>query len=345
MANYKQYLPVLIFLTLLVLSIFVLKSLLITLFMSAILAYSVYPLYHRVKKRMGNETLAAALLCLLVLIVLIVPCIFLIKGLVHESYSLYLFVKENVSPQLSDDCQAFLCRTGRNVLQNEVIVNQIQEFGSVITTWIVARGSAILVSIPRLLLHLFIIFFTLFYFLKDGKALVQSAWRYLQIQKKDYFHVLSRLKEILHGVIYGYLFIALIQGALGALGFFLFGLSSPLFWGLVMAFLSLIPYLGTGLIWLPAAIFIIGEGIFYNSTGLVVKGAGLILYGIVIISSADNVLRPKLMSSKAHIHPLVMFIGILGGALTFGAVGVLLGPLLLSVTVVIMDIFLSSKSA
>jgi len=139
------------------------------------------------------------------------------------------------------------------------------------------------------------------------------------------------------------LLIALIQGALGALGFFLFGISSPLFWGLLMGILSLLPMVGTGLIWVPAALILLLNGIFQDSYSLIFKGIGLFLYGLLIVSSLDNILRPKLISEKVKIHSAVILLGILGGVYLFGPLGVIVGPLIFSMTLVLLKAYFNSK--
>lgn len=339
--SYKHYVPIAIFIVLVVLSLVIITPLLISLFLGAILAYAIYPLYHKITLK--NKSLAAILMCIVVMILLIIPSIFLIRGLVQESYTLYHFVRDNVSVPLYSSCQSFWCKTLQEVTHNEVVMEQVQSAGIGVTSWLITKGSTFLVSIPRLLLHLFIIFFTMFYFLKDGENLVKVIGDHMQLKRGEYSYIIRRLQEIMSGIMYGYLLIGLIQGALGALGFFLFGVSSPLFWGMVMGFLSLIPFLGAGLVWLPAAIFIVSQGVLHDSSWLIFKGIGLAVYGLIIISGADNVLRPKLMGSKAKIHPLIIFLGIFGGVFTLGAIGVILGPLLLSLTVVLMDVFLAGK--
>ena len=179
----------------------------------------------------------------------------------------------------------------------------------------------------------------MFYFLKDGKQLFHKIVPYLGTEKVQYTHILTRLKEIINGVVYGYLLVALIQGALGALGFFIFGISSPLLWGLVMAILSLIPFVGTGVVWVPASVFILLDGMFSDSNWLIFKGIALFIYGLVFIASSDNILRPKLMGDKAKIHPAIVMLGIFGGVFVLGPLGVILGPLILSLTFVVVKTF------
>jgi len=165
----------------------------------------------------------------------------------------------------------------------------------------------------------------------------------LSMKKKKYFFLIKRLKEIIHGVVYGYIIVALIQGILGGLGFFIFGINSPIFWGMVMSIFALIPFIGTGVIWLPASLLLIFDGIFQNSNNLLFKGIGLLIYSFIFVSSLDNFLRPKLMSDKAKVHPLILFLGVLGGIFFFGPIGVIAGPLILSLTSVFIDAYLSKE--
>ncbi len=340
--SYRDYVPIAVFAVLLVLSVIIIRPLFISLFLGGILAFAVHPLYRRMKFK--NRNLAAILMCVLVLVILIVPAIFMIKSLVQESYQLYQFARENVSPSFLADCPSWWCEAVQKVIHNDAVRGQIKTLGIDVSGWLIGKGSALLVSIPKLFLHLFIIFFTLFYFLKDGENLVAVIGEHLQLRRGEYSFIIQRLQEILSGIVYGYLLIGLIQGVLGALGFFLFGISSPLFWGMVMGFLALIPFLGAGLVWLPAEIFLVVQGILQDSSLGIVQGIGLALYGLFIVSGVDNVLRPKLMGSKAKIHPAIILLGIFGGVFTLGAIGVILGPLVLSLTVVLMEVFLGKKS-
>ena len=206
---------------------------------------------------------------------------------------------------------------------------------------VIEKGSAFLVAVPKVVLTLFVMFFTMFYFLKGGEEFLQKLNSYLRIHQKKYLLILQRLQDIVKGVVFGYVIVALMQGVIGGIGFFLFGVSSPLFWGFVMALLALIPFLGTGFVWIPAAVYIIFQGVVTNSTWLIVKGVGLFVYGLVFVSTLDNFIRPKLISEKAKIHPVVVMIGIFGGMLFFGPIGLIVGPLVLCLTMVFLQVYLS----
>lgn len=327
---------------LIILSFFLIKPFLEALLVGVLLAYFTFPLYKLLDKKLSS-TLSSLLVCLLVLLLMVIPTFFLVKFLVNDSYSLLLLVKERVSTEIFSGCNYQICSSIEGVLQHPSVAAEIQSFTQSLTTKIFERGSQFLFSIPSLILNLFVMFFTLFYFLKNGNDFLSKINHYLSMQKKEYSRILSRLKEIVHGVVYGYLMVAGIQGALGALGFWIFGVSSPLLWGLIMGLFALIPILGTGVIWVPAALILFLNGLTQNSNLLIFKGAGLFLYGLLIVSTIDNILRPKLIGDRAKIHPLIILLGVFGGLLLFGPLGVIIGPLVISITFVIAETYLSKK--
>ncbi len=339
----KSYTPIAVFLLLIVLSFFIVKPFLLAIFLGAIFAYSFYPLYKWGKKKLGNDSLRAFLICLIVLILIIIPAIFFVKTLIQESYTIYVLGKQKISIGLFKQCNNYFCNLLKELSENPQVKYQFEESLKLITNSIIRKGSDILVSIPKILLNLFVMFFTMFYFLKDGAVFVRKVGSYLSMQKKKYVIVMRRLKEIVHAIVYGYALIALMQGALGALGFFVFGVSSPLFWGMLMAFLALVPYLGTGLVWGPAAIIIFLDGIFQDSNVLIYKGIGLFFYGLIFIGGIDNLVRPKIIGAKAKIHPALILLGIFGGIFFMGPIGVIAGPLIFSLTAMVIETYLSNK--
>ncbi|HLC97549.1 MAG TPA: AI-2E family transporter [Candidatus Nanoarchaeia archaeon] len=335
--EYRKYVPALLFVLLLVLAALIVRPFFGAIFLGALLAYVFYPLHTFLTKRIKKPTISAILVCLLVLALLVVPAVFFVKTLVEESYVIYLVIKQKVATGIFTDCQLQFCQAIQEFGKNPEIQFQVQETLRTVTNWIIQKGSSFLLSIPRILLNVFIMFFLLFYGLLQGKTVVGSVSHYLQVHPRRYQYVITRLREIVHGLIYGYVLIALLQGALGALGFFLFGVPSPLFWGLVMALLALLPFLGTGFIWIPASAFLFLQGVFQNDNLLLLKGIGLFVYSFLFVGSVDNILRPKLVSGKAKVHPALILLGVFGGVLLFGPLGVLLGPLLLSLTAVLLE--------
>ncbi len=315
----------------------------LALFVGALLAYTFYPLYKFALKKTGKPTISSFLVCFLVLLMVIIPAGFLIKVLVQESYFIYLFFKQKLAVGLFEKCTSEFCKAITEFSQSELVSSQLKEIVRTATNWVIGKGSAFLINLPRLLMNLFVVFFTLFFFLKDGEDLLKRLHGYFQLHQANYALILNRLREIVHGVVYGYLLVAVIQGIFGALGFFLFGIPSPLFWGVVISFFALIPAIGTGVIWVPASLLLILDGVFQNSTPLILKGVGLFVYSFLFVGTIDNILRPKLISEKAKIHTAIIMLGIFGGILLFGPIGVMLGPLALSLTAEVMRVYLVER--
>tara|TARA_Y100000310_G_C20593700_1_gene769411 strand:- start:350 stop:1384 length:1035 start_codon:yes stop_codon:yes gene_type:complete len=338
--NYRSYVPLLAFILLLVLSFFVIKPFLVAIFFGGLLAYIFYPLYDFLTKKIRGKTISALLICLLIIVIIIVPGFFFVKALIQESYVIFLVIKQKLAIGVFTGCENSFCGFIENLWGDPDIQFQIQEIGKAVTNWVIEKGSELLASIPGFLLNLFIMLFTMFYFLKDGKPFLKKLARHLLPRNNDYSGLLKKINDLVHGLVFGYLLVALIQGTIGAIAFFVLGISSPIFWGVMMALFALIPFIGTGIIWAPASIIMFLEGIFLGSNVLVFKGVGLFIFGLVVIGGVDNILRPKMMGDKAKIHPAIVLLGIFGGTVVFGPLGVIIGPFILSLTMIAVKAYL-----
>ncbi len=263
----------------------------------------------------------------------------------QESYILFILLRQKMEIGLFLNCENQFCQLVESLGSDSVFGEQIQGTVKSAANWLVDKGSGFLASLPKAILNTFITFFSMFYFLRDGKMFFRKAGSFLGLAEEKYSLILHRLREITNGVIYGYFFVAILQGVLGGIGFAILGIPSPLFWGAVMGLLAMIPYLGTGIIWGPAALMLFLDGMFQDSTSLMVKGIGLAVYGLVIVSGLDNYLKPKIMSNKARIHPAIMMVGLFGGIFLFGPLGVFVGPFILSMTVVLMKVYFSKTAS
>lgn len=339
MAHPKEYLPFAVLVILILFSFILIKPFVLALFLGAILAYITHPVYAWVARKVKYKSLASFLVCFLVILLITVPAFFLVKALVQESYVMFIVIKQKLAVGLFQNCHNQFCQFVEQKVNNPQVIHTIQELSKNASTWIVQRGSNFLVSIPHVFLNLFIIFFSMFYFLRDSERLTSRIKVLLDTHSKSYTLIAGRVHEIVRGILYGYLLVALIEGAAGALGFFIFGISSPLLWGIVLAFATFVPMLGSSIVWVPAAVILFLNGMFQDSSLIMLQGAGLFIYGLLIIGGIDNFLRPKLIGDRAKIHPLVILLGILGGVILVGPLGLLLGPLILALTLFIFDLY------
>jgi len=142
---------------------------------------------------------------------------------------------------------------------------------------------------------------------------------------------------MVHATIYGGILVALLQGFLGGLAFWFLGLPSPVFWGTVMVFLSFLPIVGPFLVWGPVVLYFFFEGTFF-------KGIVLLVWGGAVVGLSDNFLRPILISKRTKLHTMLLFFGVLGGIKSFGLLGLIVGPLVVTICMTILDIY-SEKAA
>jgi predicted PurR-regulated permease PerM len=149
--------------------------------------------------------------------------------------------------------------------------------------------------------------------------------------------IFDRTREVIYASVYGVIVIAGIQGTLGGLAFAFLGLPSPLVWGVVMFFLSMVPLVGSSVVWVPTAAYLAVNGHWG-------KALALALWGALVIGTIDNFLRPKLVGERAGLHELLIFFSVLGGLRIWGALGLALGPVVVAITLALLDIFRRADS-
>jgi predicted PurR-regulated permease PerM len=173
--------------------------------------------------------------------------------------------------------------------------------------------------------------FAIFYFFRDGPALADWLRHTLPLEEVQSAEIIRRVREMIEASVYGVIVLSLLQGTLGGLAFLVLGLPNPLIWGAVMVVLSTIPVAGAFVVWIPAAIYL-------AATGDWGKAILLTAWGTLVIGTIDNFLRPKVMGQKARMHELLLFFAVLGGLVVFGVAGLVLGPVLVAVTLGLVDV-------
>ncbi len=177
----------------------------------------------------------------------------------------------------------------------------------------------------------FFVVFTVYYLFRDGEELAAWLPQVLPLEEAQGRELLRRAREMIDASVYGVIVLAVLQGLLGGLAFLALGLPDPVVWGAVMVVLSTIPVTGSFLVWAPAAVYLAATGRW---------GAALLLavWGLLVIGLVDNFLRPKVMGQKARMHELLLFFAVLGGLVVFGVPGLVVGPVLLAVTLCLLDV-------
>ncbi len=341
--KYNTHILVTLFVLLLILSFFIVKPYLLALFLAALLAYMLFPIHSWLVKKTNSPKLSSIFISIIVLLLLILPSIYFFKTLIQESYIIYITIKQRLATGIIQGCEASICESSKEFLNIPEVKFQIERASRFITNYVIQKGSDLITSIPTIIVNVFLMIFAMYYFLLQGPKLIERIGYYLSMKKAEYANIITRLREVTKGILYGYVLVAFLQGFLGGIGLWIFGIPSPIFWGIVMAFLALIPYLGTGFVWAPSAILLLLNGMSLNDNTLIYKGIGLFVYGVLVVSSIDNIIRPKIISDKTKIHPAIILVGIFGGMSLFGIFGVIIGPMVLSLAAIIIESYLGKE--
>jgi predicted PurR-regulated permease PerM len=198
--------------------------------------------------------------------------------------------------------------------------------------FLAARVGGLLADLAVFVFHLFVTLFALYFLLRDANAIMRAIRRTLPFDEPRRERMIRQTRDLVYASVTSGLFIASIQGLLGGLLFAALGLHAPVFWGVVMGFFALLPFFGTWVVWLPAAIWL-------ASTGHLVKALTLAAIGAAIIGSVDNVLRPAILAGRARMNGLLMFISLLGGVSMFGLLGLVLGPLVVALAAGLLEAY------
>jgi predicted PurR-regulated permease PerM len=185
---------------------------------------------------------------------------------------------------------------------------------------------------------IFFILFAMYYLFRDGEKIAMKLPDQIPLERDRAVRILTHTREIISASVYGVLVIAIIQGTLGGLMFWFLGIPSSLVWGVLMTLLSTIPMAGAFVVWVPAAVILAISGHW-------IQAVILTLWGSVVIGTIDNFVRPKLVGQKAKMHELVIFFSVLGGLSLFGVLGILLGPVVVAITIALLEVLGESSES
>ncbi len=326
----------------------VMSSLVKTIIGGLVLSYVFYPLYRNVNKRLKMKTISALLVTLFVLLLLIVPTFLIVEKLSTEVRVGFVVAKQYLDGEAREvKCEGVgICQLIPKNLKDAdpklkaLLTNSLGKG----TEFVVNITTKALLALPSLIFNLFIMFFIMYYVFKDGTSLVDKVKQMLPLRKQRQEALISQFNEVATAVIHGTVIVAIIQGVLAGLGFYLFGVPSPVTWGIITFVVSLVPFLGAFIIWLPASLLIMFNGYYSGDAFILLRGIGLFIYGMLLISSIDNILKPRIIGKRANIHPALVFLGIVGGVNFFGIVGVIVGPVIIAMLKTALDTYVRERS-
>ena len=324
--------PRIAFLFLLAVSISILfywmiKSFLMALLVAAIFAGLLHPFFSRVSKLLGGrKVIASVVTVLLCLFLVIIPMVLFIGILAGQAIDIsgsagswinrQVQQAENIQKKIEED--PYLKQL---LPYQDEIVTKAGQIAAKMGTFVADGLATTARSTAEFFLMLFVMLYAMFNFLIDGRAIIDEILRFTPLSAEDQKRLLGTYVSVGRATLKGTLIIGLVQGSLGAASFWVAGIGGVVFWGAVMAVLSILPGIGAALVWIPAVIYLALNG----QTGATV---GVALWCAIVVGTADNMLRPLLVGKDTEMPDLLVMLTTLGGLALFGFAGILVGPLI-----------------
>lgn len=335
--NYNVYFFFIVLVGVTILAYFIIKPFLVPFLIAAILAHLFNPVYGFLKKYLRSAGFSSAVACFLILLIIILPILGVLSLMVGEVQDILNNFSRN--PEMVKKTISELARNlstlpflnffeADKLTSQETIVSVLKSFSQ--NTLTILQGTY--KGAVHFIFVTFVLFFSLFYLFIDGGKLVKKIIQLSPLQDKYENILIEKFNSITRATIKGTILIAIIQGSLGAILFSVSGVASPVLLGILMMISSVIPSIGSGLVWLPV-------GVAMLLLGHTIEGLVIILIGALVISTIDNILRPKLVGGDTQMHPLLISFSTLGGIALFGISGFIVGPIMISLFVALWDIY------
>jgi predicted PurR-regulated permease PerM len=306
-------------------------------FAATVISIVFYPLHRIIRSFISRPNAAATLSTILVLVLLAVPAILLAVSVTGEVHTAYESLNDRSA--VSGGLNAYLIQLTERVFQVITAHTNISQFDlrENLLRWL-GQVSGYLFGVARSLVSnvfsfgfdMVIVFFSLFFFFREGDAIRHRMAALLPLTPAQADKLLIGIHEAIIANIYGVIAVALAQGLLTGIALWLLGVPSPVLWALVTGLASLIPVVGSGLVWVPASILLLASG--HWSKALILLGCG-----VLVIAQIDALVRPYVVSDRTKVHTLLVFFALLGGMKAFGVLGLFAGPIVLSATVAVLN--------
>jgi predicted PurR-regulated permease PerM len=313
----------------------VFKPFLVIITVSAVLSSVFYPAYEwLVKKTGGRPRLSGVIMCLLITLCIIIPLTNLIVFGAQKSIDAYSdtmkFLNGNgIENTLS---QGFMVKISDKLsLSGLDFKPMFLDVAQKSSNWLVGGATSLVKGTTSFVISLILIIFSLFFFFVDGKRMLDKLMYWTPLPDKYDHRIFKKFKDVSYSLFFSTFAVALAQATLCAIGFSVVGLPA-FFPAIATALLSMIPYFGAYVVWVPASIYLL-------ATGQIWQGIFIALWGAGIISTVDNLIRMFVIKGKAQVHPLFILFSVLGGITVFGFWGVIIGPMLIALTVTVLDIY------
>jgi predicted PurR-regulated permease PerM len=320
--------------------LYLLKPLFPSIFWAAVIASIFGPLYKRLNDKWAHPNINTVIVLLTIAVIIILPAIFIGSLLIGESLQIYDLLNTDSSyiAYIEKIIQGVVGTIKEHPYINKLHINESVLTGKVaeiiksITNYIFVGLTNLTQNSLAFLIKFVVMFYALFFFVRDGEKFIEKAIRLFPLGNNRETMLYERFSATAQSTLKTTLIIGGIQGILGGFIFYMTGVEGALVWGLIMIFLSVVPMVGCSIVWVPAGIIMLFAGHIW-------EGIIILAFGVLVISSIDNLLRPLLIGKDVQMHPLLIFLSTLGGISLFGFSGFVLGPIVASLLVAVWDMY------
>ena len=301
------------------------------------------PVYHFIHRKL-NSTISSLLTCGLIFIVLFLPLSFFVGILANEAWDLYLaarnalqnkpFMELLEKSDIFDTVNLFLAKFKIQITGDQ-LNKAIAEIGRVMGLFLYEQARSITTNVLKFIVNFFFMLLIIFYLLIDSPRLVAFIVQLSPLPEDQDQKLIKKFKDIAAAILLGNGLGGIIQGTLGGLVFFLFGLKSPFLWGVIMALLAFLPILGIGIVFVPAAIMLFLQG-------RLAAGIFFLVFYLILSGGIEYFFKPRLVGQRVRMHTLIVFLSIIGGLKLFGILGIIYGPLVATAFLTLAEIYQAS---
>jgi predicted PurR-regulated permease PerM len=294
------------------------------------LAIVARPVHRWIAERVANADLAAGLAVAFVAVAILAPTWFVGRHLLQEARA----TADRFQQAADGDPVALAERAPWLAEQLDWLGQYVDVRGGFqqVVGWVAARAAELVTGSAWAAVELLIVLYILYFLFRDRATILRGLRSMVPLSAAETDEVFARVDDTIYATVYGTVVVALLQGALGGLMFWWLGLPAPVLWGVVMALLAVIPFLGAFVVWVPAAVMLVADGLWGKA--LVLAGWGTVAVGLI-----DNLVYPLLVGQRLRLHTVPVFIAFVGGLALFGAAGIILGPAVFAVTLALLDIW------
>lgn len=305
---------------------------------AVVIAVVFYPIHFQIQKWLRSPSFAALVSTIIVILLVIVPAVAIVLAIKGEVGELYALIDEKstesggLSPYLSQLVERPMQWIGRYVDLSQFdlrasVLGRLKELSS----FLVAEGWIIVGGLTTFIVNALITLFTLFFLFREGRSMRRRLAAILPLSGEQVEKLLGGIENTIIGTVHGGLVVAAVQGLMVGVALWILGVPSPVLWGVVASFFALLPLVGTAIVWVPASIYLLASGGW-------IKGVILVAWGMFVVGSIDNVLRPYLIGGRVQMHTLLIFFAVFGGVNVFGFLGLIIGPVILAITMTLLGL-------